>query len=402
MKNRTLGSSLLVAGTSIGAGMLALPLISAVTGLWWALVLMFFMVGLAYFGGLLIAEACRACPSAQNLHGVVGLLLGRTGQLIAMFGMLFLYYSLCAAYISGGASILQMIFQDTSSSISREFACVSIATVVAILVVAGTGVVDAVNRTLFALMLILLAIILISLTPQVRLSNLALYGGSPEILLAALPVLYTSFGFHCTVPTVVQYVDGNPKYFRAVLLGGSALPFSVYLFWMMMVIGVLSATTVTPFAIDSGGVSALMKELGKEAQLPNLNYLISAFAAFAISTSFLGVSLGLFDYLAEVCHRIHDFKGRVQTIILTLLLPLLAALYMPGSFVTALGYAAIALVILAVFIPVAMVWNLRKQRLKEPYQVAGGIPAMVLAVMCGGLIIIAQLGIVFNWLPAIG
>ena len=75
---------------------------------------------------------------------------------------------------------------------------------------------------------------------------------------------------------------------------------------------------------------------------------------------------------------------------------------MPGSFVTALGYAAVALVILAVFIPVALVWRVRQQHMEEPYQVAGGTPALVAATLTGCLIIIAQLGIVTGQLPSIG
>ena len=80
----------------------------------------------------------------------------------------------------------------------------------------------------------------------------------------------------------------------------------------------------------------------------------------------------------------------------------MAALFMPGSFVTALGYAAIALVILAVFIPVALVWKVRKLMMEEPYQVAGGKPALMVAILLGGLVITAQLGIVAGMLPAIG
>ena len=89
MKNHTLGSGFLLAGTSIGAGMLALPLIAAMTGLWWALVLMLLMSSLACYGGLLISEACRACPEAANLHGVVGKILGQSGQIITVLSMLF-------------------------------------------------------------------------------------------------------------------------------------------------------------------------------------------------------------------------------------------------------------------------------------------------------------------------
>ena len=402
MKNNTLGSSLLVAGTSIGAGMLALPLVAAMTGLWWVLALMLLMSGLACYGGLLIAEACRSCPEAVNLHGVVGKLLGPTGQIVTILGMLFLYYSLCAAYISGGALVFQNLVEKAGFNLPQSTAAIIVTITAAILVVSGTSIVDAVNRILFSAMLLLLLCILLIMIPDIQAEHLSGSQGSPAALFAVLPILYTSYGYHCAVPTVVQYVGGNPDKFRRALIGGSALPYSIYVVWMVTVIGVLSTVSVLSFSGNADAVSLLITALGDVSDSSLLGYLVSAFAAFAIATSFLGVCLGLFDYLAEATRRIHDLKGRIQTIILTLLFPLLAALFMPGSFVTALGYAAIALVILAVFIPVALVWKVRKLKMEEPYQVSGGMPALMVAVLLGGLVIAAQLGIVTGLLPAIG
>ncbi|WP_257265591.1 amino acid permease [Endozoicomonas sp. ONNA2] len=402
MKSQTLGSSLLVAGTSIGAGMLALPLVSALTGLGWSVFLMLLMWGLSTYGGLLIAEACRACPEADNLHGVMGRLMGPVGQGIAVIAMLFLYYSLCAAYISGGANVLGSLLAKEGVHLPFRIIATVVVLLVAILVVTGTRVVDVVNRVMFALMLALMLYIVVSLLPEVSLSNLGLENSSPGVLLAALPVLYTSFGYHCAVPTVVQYVQGKPQRFRHALIGGSALPFSIYIIWMVVVIGVISSGVVVTMAHRPDGVTSLMDAIGNHSRTSSFDYMISAFAAFALGTSFLGVALGLFDYLAEVFGRSHGIWGRIETIMLTLLLPLLAAIFMPGSFVTALGYAAVALVILAVFIPVALVWKVRKLHMEEPYQVAGGIPALAIAIIVGLLVIVAQFGVIGGVLPSIG
>ncbi|MFK0572637.1 aromatic amino acid transport family protein [Endozoicomonas sp.] len=402
MKSQTLGSSLLIAGTSIGAGMLALPLVAALTGLGWGVFLMLLMWGLSTYGGLLIAEACRACPEADNLHGVMGRLMGPIGQGIAVVAMLFLYYSLCAAYISGGATVLGRLLEKEGVHLPFRITATVVVLLVAILVVTGTRVVDVVNRGMFALMLALLLYIVLSLLPEVSLNNVALENRAPGILLAALPVMYTSFGYHCAVPTVVQYVQGKPHRFRYALIGGSLLPFSIYVIWMIVVIGVVSSSTVIGMAHSPDGVTLLMDAIASHSKTASFDYMISAFAAFALGTSFLGVALGLFDYLAEVFGRSHGIWGRIETITLTLLIPLLVAIFMPGSFVTALGYAAVALVILAVFIPVALVWKVRKLHMEEPYQVAGGIPALAVAAIIGLLVIVAQFGVISGLLPSIG
>ena len=402
MRSQTLGSTLLVAGTCIGAGMLALPLVTAVTGFWSGLLLMLLMWGLATYGGLLIAEACRACPEAENLHGMVGILLGKTGQTLAVLAMLFLYYSLCAAYISGGASQLVNILQRSGFEVPFWQAATFVTIIVAAVVVVGTAMVDYCNRVMFLLMLMLLAFILMLLLPNASIDNMVVEGSSSGILLAAMPVLYTSFGFHCAVPTVVQYVDGKPRKFRKALLLGSVLPFIVYALWQVATNGVLPPAMVQEIASGPDAVSRLTLAVGEASHFSGFNNTISFFAAFALGTSFLGVALGLFDYLAEFSHRAHNLSGRIQTVLLTLVIPLLAAIFAPGSFILSLGYAAVALVILAIFLPVVMVWKVRKLHMEEPYQVAGGLPGLVLASLGGTVVILAQLGIATGMLPTIG
>lgn len=403
MKSQTLGSALLIAGTSIGAGMLALPLISAATGFWAGLLLMLLTWGLAAYGGLLIAEACRACPEAENLHGMIGQLLGKTGQLVAVVAMLFLYYSLCAAYIAGGASQLNGILARIGIELPYWISPIIVMLSVAIIVFIGTSMVDMCNRVMFCSMLLLLAVIVVSLLPEVKVDNLTMEKATLPVLLAALPVFYTSFGYHCTVPTVVGYVEGCPAKFRKALLLGSLLPFIIYALWNVSTVGILSSSAVGEITRASDPVSSLTDAVGQASLVNSFSLIITAFAALALATSFLGVALGLFDYLSDFSHTSHSgLIGRVKTILLTLLIPMFAAMYFPNGFILALGYAAVALVVLAVFLPVLMAWRVRRLHLEEPYQAPGGNIGLAVATFIGIVIIGAQMGISLGILPLLG
>lgn len=70
----------------------------------------------------------------------------------------------------------------------------------------------------------------------------------------------------------------------------------------------------------------------------------------------------------------------------------------------ALGFAAIALVILAIFLPVAMVKAQRRQRppQDDSYQVRGGSVALMAATGAGILIISAQFLQMAGMIPAVG
>ncbi len=68
----------------------------------------------------------------------------------------------------------------------------------------------------------------------------------------------------------------------------------------------------------------------------------------------------------------------------------------------ALGYAAFALVVLALFLPVAMVHVQRKQRTEEGYRVKGGSAGLIIVTLFGILIISVQVLQIFKLIPSVG
>ncbi|MNH34625.1 Tyrosine-specific transport protein [compost metagenome] len=86
---------------------------------------------------------------------------------------------------------------------------------------------------------------------------------------------------------------------------------------------------------------------------------------------------------------------------ITFVPPLLFALYFPQGFIMALGYAAIALAVLAVLLPVALVWQSRKQAEAHHYRVPGGVVALGLAGAMGVLIVGVQVSVSLGMLPAL-
>ena len=68
----------------------------------------------------------------------------------------------------------------------------------------------------------------------------------------------------------------------------------------------------------------------------------------------------------------------------------------------ALGYAAIALVILAIFLPIMMVRKVRVQAQEHHYQVIGGNPGLIVGTIVGVVIVSAQVLITVGVLPSLG
>ncbi|MGS9184064.1 aromatic amino acid transport family protein, partial [Salmonella enterica subsp. enterica serovar Infantis] len=80
--------------------------------------------------------------------------------------------------------------------------------------------------------------------------------------------------------------------------------------------------------------------------------------------------------LADLVQRRSTVSGRLQTGLITCLPPLAFALFYPRGFGMALGYAGVALAVLALLIPARLVWQCRKQSPQAGYRVAGGTPAL--------------------------
>lgn len=89
MKNRTLGSILIVAGTTIGAGMLAMPLASAGVGFGVTLGLLITLWALMCYTALLLLEVYQHVPADMGLGSLAARYLGRYGQWATGFACCF-------------------------------------------------------------------------------------------------------------------------------------------------------------------------------------------------------------------------------------------------------------------------------------------------------------------------
>lgn len=404
-KSKVFGSTLIIAGTTIGAGMLALPLASAGIGFTTSILLMAFLWALMAFTALLMLEIHQYADHTATLHTLALQILGTKGKWLASFAMLFLFYSLCAAYIAGGGSqFADRIQQFAGANLSASTATLIFTIIVALIVTIGTSAVDKVNRVLFISKIIAMVIVLSFLAPNVTQHYLLSMPTQQGLIVAAIPVIFTSFGFHGSIPSVVNYLGGDTRSLRKVVIWGSAIPLIVYILWQIVTLGVISQSQL----LQDSALSSLIANLSHTVHSSQLASIIGIFADLALLTSFLGVSLGLFEYLGDILRKKLPQKsatsGRLIASLITFLPPLGFALFYPQGFIMALGYAAIALAILAIFLPIMMVHKVRQNEAAcaDKYRVFGGQVALVGCGVAGIVIIGAQVLITFGVLPALG
>lgn len=390
---------LIVAGTTIGAGMLALPIASAGLGFNTALALIIASWLLMTYTALLMLELHQHAPRDATLNTLAKQWLGKRGQYIANFSMVFLFYALCAAYIAGGGAQLQSrISTDLDINIAPQVTSIFLAFVIGAVVTLGTSKVDKLNRVLFSIKIIVLGSLFYMLTPYVQGKHLLEIPVEQGLILSALPVIFTSFGFHGSIPSIVKYVGLETKVLRKVMIAGAALPLVIYIFWQLLSQGIMQQSDL----LSSNGLTGFVSSVANIAHNPHVTTAVTLFADLALATSFLGVSLGLFDFFADAFKKGDNTSDRIKTALITFIPPLGFALFYPQGFIMALGYAAIALVVLAIFLPVSMVYKQRSAGTLSGYKVRSGNVGLAIAGLCGVAIISAQLLQMLGVIPAIG
>ena len=126
MFSKLLGSILLIIGTSIGAGMLGLPIAAAQLGFVGSVILLVVCWFIMMSGAFLILEVNIWLPQNSNLISMAKQTIGPIGQVIAWVTYLLLLYSLLCAYIAGGSGLFHNLLMAAGMNIPLWISAVSL------------------------------------------------------------------------------------------------------------------------------------------------------------------------------------------------------------------------------------------------------------------------------------
>ncbi len=133
--------------------------------------------------------------------------------------------------------------------------------------------------------------------------------------------------------------------------------------------------------------------LASEIQNTRIGHLFRLFSGISMLTAFLGVSLCLFDFLADGLKLRREKLQGAFLLFLVFLPPLAIVLMNPGIYLSALSYAGIFCVVLLLLLPAVMAGVGRYQgQATTEFKVPGGFIAISVIILTGiGLLIFAAL-----------
>jgi len=381
------GGALLIAGTTIGVGILALPIATAQGGFFPSLVTFIACWLFMLCTGLLLLEVCSWMPKEANFITMTHRLLGPIGQTLCWILYLFLFVAIMIAHVAGGGSILSDLLEGI---IPPWIALIIYVLIFAPVVYLGTHTVDRINLILMGGLGItyLLLVYLAMQHLNIHLLKHMEWGKS----WCAIPILFTAFTYQLIIPTLVTYMERDFKKVRLSIFLGTSIPLVIYLVWEFAILGIV------PVFGEYGLIKA--GQLGNTAVAPlefivANSYLFSIgkyFAFFTMTVSFIALSIAFLDFLADGLHMKKKGLRKVFLLLLIFVPPTLIALSYPDIFSLALRYAGgVSVAILFGLYPPLMVWVGRyiKKYPKRSDALFGGKPLLALLI----LLTVTELGL---------
>lgn len=390
---KTLTTSFLVAGTCVGGGILGLPVESGSMGFGWALVVLLFSWAFMTLTALLYAEASLWMKEeGAHVVTIAKHLLGRTGEWIAVAFYVFMAYATLVAYNAGGSLLVHNIFQSAFDlALTQPISATIYACVFGSTLYLGVRLLGWLNA-LFVVCMIVAYLGLVTIGFQDLKLALLRHGNMSQIYIV-LPLMITSFSFQMIVPSLALYVDHDKKVLTRSIVYGTSMAAIAYGLWLFVVLGIVPVDGEHGLAHALQEGKAATESLKFYTQSTFLPKFAEFFAFFAITTSYFGIALGLFDFLSDLTKIQKKGWGKLILGLLVFVPTLYGTISFPNAFLSALDVTGgLGDSILNGIIPVLMVWIGRYViGYKDSYKLWGGRPLLVLLFLCSLLIITVQI-----------
>lgn len=390
-KGRLLSAAFLISGTCVGGGMLALPVETSQMGFFPSLVTMALTWAFMTISGLLLVEANLWMPEGAHIMTMAAHLLGKIGKWLCVALYLFMAYASLIAYNSGGAVILiRGIKTFFGTNTTYGYGCLLFGLLFGVLIYLGTKKVSRINVLLMAGMILSYVGLVGFGFKEVSIHRLLQQQWS--FLGRAFPLLLATFSYQMIIPTLSPYLRRDPKSLRFAILLGTTIPFCAYAIWQWIVLGSVplegSGGLHEAFTKGQAATEALYAIVSNAYFIT----LAESFAFFALVTSYLGIALGLFDFLRDGLKIQQQTLHKLSMGTLVVFPVIFFATVFPNAFVLALEVSGgFGDGLLSGIIPALMVWIGRyRKNLTGSYKVAGGKGLLIAIFLCSSYVLVIQ------------
>ncbi len=336
--------------------MLALPVATGVSGFLPSTLMMIICWLAMTASALLLLEVNLWMKEGAHVITMASTILGPIGKLISWSVYLFISYASIVAYTAAGGSLVtHSIAHFLDFHINKELGCFLFIFFFGGVVYLGTRIIGRINAILFVAMIVAYFALIGTGIFEVK-AQLLTHTHWPTSFLA-IPLLLTTFSFQTMLPSLTPYLKKDAWALRCVIISGTTITLIVYLIWQWLVLGIVPIDGPNSLikALELG--EPVTQFLREHVQSQKVSLIAEYFAFFALVTSFLGIALGLFDFLSDGLKIRNEGKGKVFLSLLVIIPTFIFAAYFERIFLLALDTSGgFGDSILNGIMPVVMVW----------------------------------------------
>ncbi len=352
-------------GTTVGAGILALPYVISRSGFLMGLVEILVLGLASMLLNLFVGEIVLRTKKNYQLSGYVGKYLGPWGKHLMAFSLVVGIYGALIAYLIGEGEVLKTVFGGNSFIYSVAF-FVFAATIV-FFGIRALGKAEIIMTTLMIAAVLLLGFFSFD---KIRVESLSTF--NPMLLLFPYGAILFAFMSATAVPEMKEELRGRNKLLKkAIVLGGLA-PISIYLIFTAVILGIVGVENFSLLE-ENQRIATVALEIFSPGIL---SILINLFAAFSMGTAFLALGYALWTML----YRDYNIK-KMPAYFLALLPPLLIFFLNLTNFISVINFIGAFIGLFNILI-VLTFWQAKKNGERKPeYQLKG-------AFLVGGLLVL--------------
>jgi len=379
-----LGSAALVAGTAIGAGILALPSATAAAGFIPSSIGLSIAWVYMTMSGLFIAELSlnRLGETGRPGIGLLDLYKSILGNnwlsLLGSVAYFFLHYAIMIAYFSqGGTNISNILLPGSNGFGQTIFASV----MCLVLYNAKSLTMERLNNALvLAVFTSFLGILIFGIRTADLGALIAPENQHLNEVWTAFPILFLSMVYQNIVPTVVEQLEGDRKKITTAIVGGTSLPFLMLLAWNGVILGNVVGKLGNGIEGMPTDPVALLQQASGGSEAALLGTLVSSFSELAIITSVIGMVYGLLDAWTDVLNLPNEgptYEKWKPALFAAIFLPPLLFSSLGGAdvFYKALDYGgAFGISTLFLVLPPIMIWKVRYNDTTAPLTMKPLVP----------------------------
>ena len=331
---------------------------------------------------------------------MVSLTIGNKFKYFVWVIYILFLYSLMASYSSGGIVIIKYIFNlffllDNKLLFSLFFFFPFI-----IAIILGVKFINYLNNFLIFFLIFFYFFLFYKIFNKSEFLFES-FNFNKKFIFFSIPLMVTSFGFHLIIPTLKSFLNSNIIKLKLSIFFGGFMSFIIYISWEFIILGIIPVNgdngLLQIFKNLNNPVEDLIYILSKIDH--NITFLVMFFSFFALTSSFIGVSVGVYDFWADGL-SISKFKflNKLILILLTFFFPFLFSFFFPGGFLFALNYASIFAAFLLIILPALMVWYGRYiKKLKSNYKSYCKKLCLFITILFGFCIIFLEILNQFNF-----